>query len=586
MATEKEQSAPPQVLALIVDSNATSRSILVGQLREYGVTRIVQCSRVQDARNRLEHTVFDYVLCEQYFGESGYSGQTLLDDLRRAQLLPFSTVFFMVTAEASYAAVAEAAESALDGYLLKPFTPSALFERLSLARLRKIHLRPIFDAIEAEDFERAAQLCVERFESRQPYWLYAARIGSELLLRLGRHDEARTLFEAVIAARALPWAKLGVARAQIESGQAARAVTTLQELIGEDASFADAYDVLGRAQVELGNFSQAIETYRTASGLTPDSVVRLQKLGMMSYYMGDRETATKVLARAAILGIDSKLFDFQSLVLLTFSYFAENDRKGIERCMADFGRILERHQGSARVLRFAEVARTLQLIQQRQFSQAVESVRSMAREITTSSFDFEAACNLGSLLAVLAVTSIDLADGEGWVRALGMRYANTRGLTELLANACNLHTPYGDLVRECLVHINKTAEAAIAQSLHGDPTGAVHHLLAEAERTLNSKLVDMSQQVLLRHRARMASPEPLQEAIDTLRARVGSTPARAILGQDSERHPGGVAIRSRNAAEPASAARPPLGDDPRAPASAASAAPDNPADKLQLRPPG
>ena len=104
------------------------------------------------------------------------------------------------------------------------------------------------------------------------------------------------------------------------------------------------------------------------------------------------------------------------------------------------------------------------------------------------------------------------------------------------------------------------------------PHGAVHHLLAEAERTLNSKLVDMSQQVLLRHRARMASPEPLQEAIDALRARVGSTPARAILGQDSERHPGGVAIRSRNAAEPASAARPPLGDDPRAPASAASAA--------------
>jgi hypothetical protein len=44
MATEKEQSAPPPVLALIVDSNATSRSILVGQLREYGVTRIVQCT--------------------------------------------------------------------------------------------------------------------------------------------------------------------------------------------------------------------------------------------------------------------------------------------------------------------------------------------------------------------------------------------------------------------------------------------------------------------------------------------------------------------------------------------------------------
>ena len=147
MATGKD-SEPQEVQALVIDSNATSRSILVAQLREYGVTKVVQCSRVRDARNRLEHTVFDYVLCEQYFTESNHSGQTLLDDLRRAQLLPFSTVFFMVTAEASYAAVAEAAESALDGYLLKPFTPSTLFERLSLARLRKVHLKPIFDAIE------------------------------------------------------------------------------------------------------------------------------------------------------------------------------------------------------------------------------------------------------------------------------------------------------------------------------------------------------------------------------------------------------------------------------------------------------
>lgn len=553
--------------ALIVDSNPTSRSILVGQLRDYGVGRIVQCSRVQDARNRLEHTVFDFVLCEQYFGEGGYSGQTLLDELRRAQLLPFSTVFFMVTAEASYAAVAEAAESALDGYLLKPFTPSALFERLSLARLRKVHLEPIFEAIEAEDFVRAAALCVERFETRQPYWLYAARIGSELFLRLGQHEEARTLFEAVIAARALPWAKLGVARTQIESGHTARAVTTLQGLIGEDASFADAYDVLGRAQVELGNFAQAIETYRTASSLTPDSVVRLQKLGMMSYYMGDLATTTKVLSRAVILGIDSKMFDFQSLVVLTFSYFADNDRKGVERCMADFARVMERHPSSTRVQRFAAVANTLQLIQQRQFSKAVEAIRGMAREITTPSFDFEAACNFASLLSVLAVTSIDLDEGESWIRTLGMRYANTRGLTELLANACTGHERYREIVRESLVHINKAAELAMAKTLAGDPTSAVEALLEEADQTLNAKLVDMSQQVLLRQRDRMPTADALQESINRLRKRMGSTPFRAILGQDSERAPGGMALRVRTPGEDAlqsatsPAELPPLDDD-------------------------
>ncbi|GKS93323.1 response regulator [Acidovorax sp. SUPP2825] len=578
MATAKEPDST-ESQALVIDSNATSRSILVAQLREYGIHRVVQCSRVQDARSRLEHTVFDYVLCEQYFAESGQSGQTLLDDLRRAQMLPFSTVFFMVTAEASYAAVAEAAESALDGYLLKPFTPSALFERLGLARLRKTHLRPIFDAIGREDFEAAAQLCVERFEARKPYWLYAARIGTELLLRLARHDEARTLFEAVIEARALPWAKLGVARAQIESGQAPRAITTLQGLIGEDASFADAYDVLGRAQVEMGHFEDAMATYRTASGLTPDSVVRLQKLGMMAHYMGDRETAAKALSRAAVLGIDSKLFDYQSLVLLAFAHFTGNDRKGLERCMADFVRILERHGDSRRVQRFSEIVAALQQIQQRQFAQAVAGVRAMAREIGIGEFDYEAACNLSSLLAVLAATSIDLQEGPAWVTAIGMRYANTRGLCELMANACLVHPDYSDIVRGCLLHINKAAENAVALSLSGNPGGAVAQLLDAAGTTLNTKLLDLAQQMLTRHAARIDDAAARQAAIDALRSRCGPTTPRAVLGQATERKPGELVLRTSSAASTPAAT-------PSSPSSPASPLPE-PADLaavLRLRP--
>ena len=528
MATAKKPDLP-DILALVVDSNPTSRTLLVGQLRDYGATKVVQCSRVQDARNRLEHTVFDYVLCDQYFPGVQCSGQTLLDDLRRAQLLPFATVFFMVTSEATYATVAEAAESALDGFLLKPFKPLTLHERLTAARQRKVHLRPIFDAIEQEDFETASHLCVEQFLARKPYWLYAARIGTELLLRLGQHDEARMLFEAVIKTRALPWAKLGVARAQIESGQTGRAVTTLQGLVGEDPAFADAYDVLGRAQVEQGNFAQAIDTYRTASELTPDSIVRLQKLGMMSYYMGNQTTAAQVLARAAILGIDSKLFDYQSLVLLAFSYRAEKDSKGIDRCIADFGRILERKPDSHRIQRFARVVQTLHSIQRGQVAQAVNDVQAMSREIRDSGFDFEAACNLASLLAVLASTSIELEEGPNWIEAIGMRYANTRGLCELMANACMQHPPYADQVRVCLQRINKIAEEAMAHSLAGNPAAAIDALLVSGGQFLNTKLIDLSQQMLLRYTDRLPQAASLQESVDQLRSQCGTA---------GPRHPG------------------------------------------------
>ena len=112
----------------------------------------------------------------------------------------------MITGEASYDKVAEAAESALDGYLLKPHTAAALGERLRQARERKRLLGSIFDAIEAEAFDDAARLCLQRFQAREKYWLYAARIGAELLLRLERHDAARKLYQAVIETQALPWA--------------------------------------------------------------------------------------------------------------------------------------------------------------------------------------------------------------------------------------------------------------------------------------------------------------------------------------------------------------------------------------------
>jgi CheY-like chemotaxis protein len=137
--------------ALVIDANPTSRSILVSQLRDFGMGNVVQAARLVDARRQFEYRKFDVVLCELHFPLESMTGQDLLDDLRRNQLLPFSTVFIMVTGEATYAKVAEAAESALDGYLLKPHKATQLGERLRQARIRKLSLQEIFSAIKEED---------------------------------------------------------------------------------------------------------------------------------------------------------------------------------------------------------------------------------------------------------------------------------------------------------------------------------------------------------------------------------------------------------------------------------------------------
>jgi len=529
--------------ALVVDGNPTSRGILVSQLRDFGMGTVVQTSRLVDARRQLEYRKFDVVLCELHFQGDTMSGQDLLDDLRRNQLLPFSTVFIMVTGEATYARVAEAAESALDGYLLKPHRASQLAERLHQARVRKASLQDIFMAIEAQEFEAAAQLCVQRFESRGLFWLYAARVGAELLLRTGQFDQAQALYQAVVQAKTLPWAKLGVARAQLDSGETVKAVSTLENLVHEDPDYADAYDVLGRAQFAQGNLDAALNTYQLASQMTPASISRLQNLALMTFFMGERKAAEPILDRTVRLGLDSKMFDCQTLVLLAFVRLESGDYKGLQRCADDFARLIERHPEAARPQRLAEIVQTLVLISRGHFGQALDSVRTHCQRIRDLDFDFESACNLLTLLALLACKAIQLDEVVAVVDTLGLRFGGTRLQSELLASAATVHPPYAEQIRGASARVLKLAEVAMAQTLAGDPGAAVTELLAQGQQTLSSKLIETAYLVLNRYRAQIAQADTLETQVQMLRERFSSNVSRPALGEQ-KRQAGGLSLRS------------------------------------------
>ena len=530
--------------ALVVDANPTSRSILASQLRDFGVGAVAQTSRVADARRALEARRFDIVLCEQYFPGTTNTGQDLLDDLRRAQLLPYATVFVMITGEANYAKVAEAAESALDSYLLKPHTADALGQRLRQARDRKRALAGIFEAIEADQFEVAARLCLKRFQDRSRYWLYAARLGAELLLRLEHHDAARRLYEAVIAAHALPWARLGVARSQAASGASSTALRTLDALIAAQPGYADAYDVMGRVQMEQGQLEQALDTFDQACRLTPNSITRLQKQGMLAFMMGDREAAARSLARATLVGSQSKLFDCQSLVLLAFVRFREKDRKALQRCASALASAADRQGAEARVERFRNVVGVLVDLMDRKVAVALGTLRELAGEIGADGFDVEAACNLLTLMAELAAAEIRLDEADAWVDRAALRFTTSRGISELLARAAAPHPPYEQLVRAAHQRITHLAEQALSHSLAGDAGAAVHALMAHASETGNAKLADTARLTLQRHRERIADADELARQIDAMRQRFASGTTVPTMGSPRDRSEGGVTLRS------------------------------------------
>lgn len=529
--------------ALVIDSNATSRSLMAAQLRELGVGTVRQATRVKDARIILEHKAYDIVLCDYHFDGSEMSGQDLLDELRRENLLPYSTVFVMVTGEATYAKVAEAAEAALDAYLIKPYTSASLADRLSNARYRKRVLKDIFEAIEQQNFELAAQFCLKRFEDRAQFWLYAARIGAELLLRLNRVEDARALYDAIIEAKTVPWARLGVARTELATGNLVAAKRTLEALIGDMPDHADSYDVMGRVQMEQGEITDALRTYRTAANLTPGCLLRQQRAGTLAFYAGERDEALKQLDRAMIQGLRSKLFDMFTLVLLALMRFDMRDGKGLKLVHEAMLREIERAPKASRLQRFGTLIQGLRLLYERRVADALALARSMSEELESEAFDLEAATLLLAFWIRFSGQEIQLEEIKDLITRIGLRYCTSKASTEVLIAMCEKQDMAMTELRECHARVFGIAETAMRHTMRGSARVGVELLIQQGEETRNAKLIDMAQAVLKRHAEKIEDAGDLNDRIEALQKRF-VLPLGVTISRRNVRQAGGLALRA------------------------------------------
>jgi len=520
---------------LVIDGNPGSRSALVAMMKDAGVARVEQSAKVADARRTLESKAFDIVLCEYHYPGESMTGQDLIDDLRLAQLLPLTTVVVMISGEAAYAQVAEAAEAALDAYVIKPHTEQALRERLTEARQRKRLLRPILDKVQAKQYNEAADLCTALFETRGPGWIHAARIGAELLLNQGQAHAAMRMLEAVLATKALPWARMGIARTHYKVGSLNNARRTLESLLSEQPGYVDAYDVMGRVLLDQGDTVGSIEAMRRASELTPGSVARLQKFGVLAFYYGNQEEATEALQRATNIGVSSKAYDMQGLVLLAALQYDRRESRQLALSQATMKRVLREAPNSARLQRFAGVVDCLYFLATRRVPEAVMQVRQMLGSVQEPQFDFEAACNLLMLVTRLYAEETRLDDIEHPMNVLAQRFAVSKTTSEMLASAARHQEDLVGPIRLAYAHINALAEAAVSLTIAGKPEAAVQELLSHAEQTLNSKLLDLASHTLERHRAAIASAAQLQSRIEGLRSRYHTYGTQVRLTRPGEK---------------------------------------------------
>jgi tetratricopeptide (TPR) repeat protein len=529
--------------AIVIDSNKALLDTTVRQLVDLGVGQVMPCRDLALARRALEKVAFDFVLCADVVEGSALTGQALLEELRRDSVLPHTTVFVMLAAKASYLSVMEAAEAALDCFLLRPFRSAELAERLVSARHRKAELSTVFEALNRGDLASAIAQCLQRHRDGASYALLCGRMAAELMLKAGQADEALALFRQLEELGQPSWSSLGVARALMAQGDISGARRQLTALVEREPDLPDALDVLGRVLVEQGNLKAALDAYRRALAVTPHCLLRLQHGGTLAFYENEPELALELLERARRMDKQSRLFDAMTLMLLALLHSDRNDATVLAQVQAALQQYVARYPGSVRLQRMAAATKALLAQAQGRSGDALALVRTLVEQLPATDFDLEAANILLSVWVRLPERELNAAEQQQLVRTIALRFCVSRATTAVLLASARRSDAVSMMVRDGHAEVSQAAEEAMRCALNGQAEAAVARLLALGGQTGNARLIMLAGQLLRRHAAQLPDAAAMGERVAALQQQ-HCRPITHIAGmRRTGRASGGLMVR-------------------------------------------
>lgn len=283
-------SALTDIRVLLVEPQQGMRASIHNMLNLCGVTKIEHAISSSTALSFIKNKYFDLILCEYELG-LGQDGQQLLEDIRHHKLAPLSTIFFMVTAERSQEKVVSTAELAPNDYLLKPFTHDELLERISRAIKKRSLFIDVYRLMDRGEYQSAIKECLIKESQHRREKTDFMRLRAELHILSGEPDAAEPIYKQLTETRPVAWARLGLAHSIHLQGRFDEAEVILKNLVAENGTYMDAFDLLAKNHELVGQLTSAKDVLAQAVEVSPHGVRRLRKLGEIALATGDFQTA-------------------------------------------------------------------------------------------------------------------------------------------------------------------------------------------------------------------------------------------------------------------------------------------------------
>jgi FimV-like protein len=286
---------------LIVDQHSGARNSLRILLSTLGITSVHNAATSAEVMRNVKSHVFDIVFADHLL-DDGRDGQQLLEELRQQQLISLSTVYILTTAERAYQNVVSVAELTPDDYLIKPFTADMLEGRLVRALYRKKFFEQVFHHLDHGALADAMAACEKLLANDEPQFLVdILRHKGAILNALGRHEEAKTVYQQALGLTTAPWARMGLAAALRGIGDLAEAERIGSALIGEYPEYLAACDFVASVYEEQGELVKAQEMLQKATVISPNNSTRQRAVGDVAVRNDDLDSAEhaygKVLER-------------------------------------------------------------------------------------------------------------------------------------------------------------------------------------------------------------------------------------------------------------------------------------------------